>query len=110
MLEGITEAVNSQLETQGVPTPKTDGSNNGSGSAPAAAMPPSNGGDDLLGRLSEAVAEIEAIKAERAREEAEREAAVAAERLKVASAIAKQPSPRLALPSRTSRSTKPLLR
>jgi hypothetical protein len=56
----------------------------------APAAPPSGNDDDLAGQLAKAVAEIALIKAEREREAVEREASVAAERLKVAATIAKQ--------------------
>jgi hypothetical protein len=53
---------------------------------------PPNGDDDLRSQLAEATAKIAAMQADRDREATEREAAVAAERLKVASGIAKAPS------------------
>jgi hypothetical protein len=59
--------------------------------AETAATPSTNntGADDLAGQLARAVAEIEALKSQRAREDAEHEAAVEAARLEVASKIAK---------------------
>lgn len=61
----------------------------------APAGPPSNGGDDLRGQLAKAVDEIATLKAERARETAEQEQALAEARLNTAAGIAKAPATRI---------------
>lgn len=49
----------------------------------------------LAGQLAKAVAEIEALKSQRTREEAEHEQVVQEQKVKVAASIAKQPSPNI---------------
>lgn len=63
--------------------------------AAPAATPSNTGNDDLRGQLARATTEIEALKSQRAREEAERERVVEEQKLKVAASIAKQPSPNI---------------
>ena len=81
MLENIANVVNSQLDNQGVPVPKTN--DNGSGT-PAPAAPPSNTDTVRTVHLPETPdykSELEATLAENARLRAEKEEAIANKRL-----------------------------
>ncbi len=83
MLETIDSAVNSQLETQGVPTPKTEANQ------PAIETPVQPSPLDL------ANAEIARLKSEAITREAARQDELSAQRLKTAAALANQPVVRL---------------